>query len=134
MKGVTELIKDEGDQADLTPLIDCVFLLLLFFLVTSTFSEQSFFEVELPKAKNAGVATIEDACILDISEKGNFAIGGTLLTEAELGPYIEKLSKEREIPVFVINGHKNTPYEKIALAIDIAQGLQVGKLSFTVEQ
>lgn len=43
------------------------------------------------------------------------------------------LHKHNPIGLFVINGHKDAPYEKVALAIDIAQGLKVGQLTFTVE-
>lgn len=134
MKGVTDLIHDESDQADLTPLIDCVFLLLLFFIVTSTFAEQSFFKVELPTAQNATVANVGDAVVINISENGNFAVNDRLLSETEVGPYIEALNKQHAIPLLVINGHRRAPYEKVALAFDIAQGLSVGQVSLTVEQ
>ncbi|NRA40426.1 MAG: biopolymer transporter ExbD [Planctomycetes bacterium] len=133
MKGVTDLMSSESDQADLTPMIDCVFLLLLFFIVTSTFSDQSLFEIDLPQAKHASSATTDDACILTISEHGNYAIGNTPLSDEQLGAHIEAMHEEKPITLFVINGDKKAPYEKIARAIDIAQGLQVENLSFTVQ-
>lgn len=134
MKGVSELISNENDQADLTPMIDCVFLLLLFFIVTSTFSDQSLFDIELPQAQHASTASTEHACIVSISEHGNYAIGNTSLTDQQLGTHIETLHRDKAITIFVINGDKRCPYEKIARAIDIAQGLGVEQLSFTVNR
>ena len=134
MKGVTDLIGNESDQADLTPMIDCVFLLLLFFIVTSTFSDQSLFEIDLPQAQHATAASMDNACILTISEHGNYAIGNTPLSDEQLGVHIEQLHQQQAISIFIINGDKRCPYEKIAKAIDIAQGLHLANLSFTVQQ
>jgi len=105
----------------------------LFFIVTSVFSEQTFFEVELPTAMNAEVVNVDNALVLSISANGNFAVAERLLSDAELGPYIEALHEKSPISMFVINGHKEAPYERVAMAIDIAQGMRVGQLSFTVE-
>ena len=133
MKGVSDLISNESDLADLTPMIDCVFLLLLFFIVTSSDGEQSLFKIFLPQAQHAEIVSTEGACILTVSEHGNYAIGNTPLSDEQLGPYIEKMHKKKAITVFIINGDQRCPYEKIAYAIDIAQGLKVENLSFTVK-
>ncbi len=134
MKGVTDLINNENDQADLTPMIDCVFLLLLFFIVTSTFSDQSLFEIDVPQAQHAIDASTDNACVLTISEHGNYAIGNEALSDEQLGTFIESLHQREPISIFIINGDKKCPYEKVAKAIDIAQGLQVENLSFIVQR
>jgi biopolymer transport protein ExbD len=132
MKGVSDLIKNEDDRADLTPMIDCVFLLLLFFIVTSSVGEQALFDIMLPKGEKAIVESTENACVVTISAHGNYAIGNTSVSQEELGPFIEDLHGRKPISVIVINGDKRCPYGKIAYAIDIAQGLKVDKISFAV--
>ena len=56
MKGLTDQLGEGSDQADLTPMIDCVFLLLLFFIVTSSLSEETnLFKIEMPKAAHSEI-------------------------------------------------------------------------------
>ncbi len=60
---------------NITPLIDCVFLLLIFFLLTSSFIEESGLEIELPES--ASVSPVEkQEIIVSISEEGHLAING----------------------------------------------------------
>jgi biopolymer transport protein ExbD len=61
---------DQDDDIDLTPMIDCVFLLVLFFMVTSSFLEEvSVFEVQLPRADRATRVAREQANIISLSDE-----------------------------------------------------------------
>ena len=58
MKKLSDAILAEEEKLDLTPLIDVIFMLLLFFVVTTTFAEDTFFPIELPGARNAEPAEV----------------------------------------------------------------------------
>ena len=60
---------------NLTPLIDVVFLLLIFFMVSTSFSELTQLVVELPEAEGMP-ATVETAVVLSIDATGNMALNG----------------------------------------------------------
>ena len=67
--------KDEPMLFNLAPLIDCVFLLLIFFLLTSSFVERGFFKVELPEAR---AASREDrsGTVITLTREGELFFNG----------------------------------------------------------
>ena len=129
---LTDQLEDDDDRADLTPLIDIVFLLLLFFIVTATFSEQSLFEVELPTAEQAVVRTPEDAVELVIAVDGRYAIGREMIPDRMLpGKLAELASAETTL---VIKGDAGCPYDKVVQAVDIAQAQGVVEYALVVQR
>jgi biopolymer transport protein ExbD len=64
-----------GTLLNIAPLVDCVFLLLIFFLLTSSFIEEAGLDIELPELARA--ATIEEqGVIISLSEKGELLVNG----------------------------------------------------------
>ena len=63
-------------EITLTPMIDVVFLLLIFFMVTTTFSQQSELKISLPEAKGADVEAAEKMIVLTINAEGIYFISG----------------------------------------------------------
>jgi biopolymer transport protein ExbD len=125
-------VEDDDDRADLTPLIDIVFLLLLFFIVTATFSEQSLFEVELPQAASAVVRTPAEAVELVISADGRYAIGREYLPDRLLGPRLAQLAGEQT--TLVIKGDAGCPYAQVVQAVDIAQAQGITEYALVVQR
>ena len=68
---------------DLTPLIDIVFLLLIFFMLTSSFAFQTGVTIQLPKAVTADIRHRESLVII-VSEKGRLYLGNRWVTMQEL--------------------------------------------------
>lgn len=63
---------NDGDSAsiDVSPLMDCVFILLIFFIVTTTFVDESGVEVDKPQAA-ASMRTDKSSIMLTLSDKGS---------------------------------------------------------------
>jgi len=62
---------DAEEEVDITPMIDCVFLLLIFFMVTSTFIEEAkAYRIELPKAANPETISLDNTYILAVTLEG----------------------------------------------------------------
>ena len=61
-----------GHNVNLTPLIDIVFLLLVFFMLTANFIEEKEIEVRLPEAENGAVAQEEKPVVVSITKEGIF--------------------------------------------------------------
>jgi biopolymer transport protein ExbD len=76
----------KGGQAvvELTPLIDIVFQLLIFFLLTATFQNNPSFKVKLPKAKNQDVSQEPKAVTVVIGQDGTFEVDGKVVDSREL--------------------------------------------------
>lgn len=134
MKGLL----DEGshelldDRADLIPMIDCVFLMLLFFVVTATFSDESLFQVEMPTAAQAEVRDTTSATVLSVSKNGNFAIGQEVVSEDQVGAVLRKRKEAGLLITLVVKGDKLTPYEKIISAVDAAHAVGINEIAFAV--
>lgn len=69
---------------ELTPLIDIVFQLLIFFLLTTTFQNNPSFKVKLPKANNTDVKQEPKAVVVSVGAGGEIEIDGKRVDDAEL--------------------------------------------------
>ena len=110
-------------RPDMTPLIDCVFLLLVFFLVTSVFKQdESVLKLILPETQTETKRDTPEGLYIELSET-ELAFNGKRGTPDELR---EKAStvQNKKSPV-AIKIDKGTTYERIAVILDI---LQVQKL------
>jgi len=79
-------------QIDIAPLIDMIFQLLIFFMLTSTFIMQSGIKINLPKAVTSQV-TREESLILEISAENVLYLSGKVVTTKELRSEFTKISK-----------------------------------------
>jgi biopolymer transport protein ExbD len=93
---------DEGSEAgiDLSPLIDCIFILLLFFIVTTTFVEETGVEVDKPQAASA-VQLEKNSILLALTDKGQVVYGGREIGVAGVRPTVARMLQKEKIPVIV---------------------------------
>ncbi len=126
------------DRTDLVPLIDCVFLVLLFYVVASTFSEESAFPVQLPRvtdsAKSSEIATAAETLTVSIAADGAYAIGKERVAPLELGRVLREQVAALKPRTLIIRGDRNAAYERVATALEIAQALGVSELSLVVDK
>ena len=110
-------------RPDMTPLIDCVFLLLVFFLVTSVFKQdESALKLILPETQTETKRDTPEGLYIELSET-ELAFNGQRGTPDELREKAATVQNKKS-PV-AIKIDKGTTYERIAVILDI---LQVQKL------
>lgn len=134
-------IRNSGRQKvtlDLTPLIDVVFLLLIFFMVSTTFDKQSQLKVDLPQVSEQAEEDQEkDQIALTIDAKGHFYINDEELITHDLDTLkraLSKFSTERtDLPVLV-SSDKQAPFQAAVMVMDAAGQLGLTRLSFVVRQ
>ncbi|MEA3493131.1 MAG: biopolymer transporter ExbD [Candidatus Margulisiibacteriota bacterium] len=108
---------------DIAPLIDCVFLLLIFFLLTSSFIEQNGFEIDLPKAVFS--SNLDDKNItIYVTPQEDIYMKGKRLKLSDLKNALSSIKK----PV-VIKADKDVRLGIVTKIMDIAKACNVGKLS-----
>ena len=132
-------IRDPFDHNDffpeLTPLIDILFLLLIFFMLTTTFLKETRHEtipVELPEARHSDVITAERAVVITVDEKGDYSVDGRNCSAATL-PQLLKLKTVSSDTTIVISGHAKAPYRSIILIYDILQSLGISRFTHDVK-
>ena len=131
-KPLTQLIEANDDRPDITPLIDVIFMLLLFFIITTTFAEDTFFPLVLPKAERAITRTLDDTVIVEISINGEYAVDQTFIPGASrLHDTLATIKKKRNIKSVIIKTDQNTPARHLVALLDILSGLDINEFAVT---
>ena len=119
---------------NLTPLIDVVFLLLIFFMVSTSFSELTQLVVYLPEAEGAP-ASADTAVLLVVDVGGNMTLDGEPVPNDARGLSAamgQRLRGNTDIPV-TLSADAMTPHQYVVTAIDVAAQLNVTRLSIATE-
>ena len=133
------LRRSRSDEPDvnLTPLIDVVFILLLFFMVSTTFQRESEINIELPEASAEPVEEREETLEIVIDAEGHYFIDEQQVVNTELETLKQAiqnfLGERSEIPV-VIRADRQTPYESVVRAMDATAQLGLLQMSLATSQ
>ena len=124
-------------EINLTPLIDVVFLMLIFFMVTTTFTKESRLLVDLPEAQGVAGDNNPEQLEIIVSADGGYAVNGRVLHDSArstLKAAIEEASGGDSTLPMVISGDANTRYQAIVTAMDVARQLSFVHLSIITQQ
>ena len=128
---------DERVDVNLTPLIDVVFLLLIFFMVSTTFDRHAKLKVELPEATAKTEQQLEDPVILSIDAKGNDFIDDRQVVNTQLETLkiaLQKTVADKKDVSLVLRADAKTPHQSVVRAMDAASQLGLTRLSIaTIE-
>ena len=119
---------------ELAPLIDVVFLLLIFFMVSTTFIRESELSIDLPEAESQQQQQDEDVVEVTISADGEYAVNGRMLADNSLATLMRALSDTKQADVrrkLVINADANARHQSVVRAMDAAGQLGLTQLSIT---
>jgi len=89
-----------SDEINLSPLIDIVFILLIFFIVTTVFVEETGVEVQRPQAASAQDLE-KNAILIAITAEGKVVYGGREIGISGVRGVVRRLIKEDERPVII---------------------------------
>ena len=123
-------------DVNLTPLIDVVFLLLIFFMVSTTFTRETHLSIDLPEAGSAADPVADQTLEVSITREGNYTINGVSLlnnSAAALKAAIEESSEGDSSVPMVITADSATPHQAVVTALDIAGKLGFSQLRITTE-
>ena len=122
-----KITRDDEPQLNLTPLIDVVFLLLIFFMVSTTFDKQAELSIDLPEADGKPVKAQKIFKIeIAIDGQGHYFVNQRRLKEDSLKTLksaIEITKASHKNPQVIISSDKNTPYQAFITAMDAAKQL-----------
>ena len=122
---------------NLTPLIDVVFLLLIFFMVSTTFTEETHLSIELPEASAEAEVLNANGIDIVIRANGNYIINGhaviNQLTETLLRS-LEKIAEGNVKQALVITADAKAPHQSVVRAMDVAGQLGFEQLRITTKE
>jgi biopolymer transport protein ExbD len=93
---------DDGGESgiDMSPMIDCVFILLIFFIVTTSFVEETGVEVDKPQAASA-VRLEKTSILLALTSKGEVVYGGRDIGMGGVQPLVRRMLQKEDLPVII---------------------------------
>ena len=110
---------EESTGIDMSPLIDMVFILLIFVIVTTTFVEESGVDVDKPAAASAARLD-KNSIIFAITAQGQVVYGGKEIGVGGVRPLVARLCERDPLPV-IVQTDKNTPAGVLVRVIDEAK-------------
>ena len=134
--------KKRSVEVTLTPMIDVVFLLLIFFMVTTTFNRETQVKVKLPEADGAEAEQYPKMVTLTIDADGSYYLpGGDGLPHELVNQQLETLKQElrkfaehsKDQP-FIINADGKTPHQAVITALEAAGDVGFSHITFAARQ
>lgn len=135
MRGRKTRAPEEAD-VDLTPMLDVVFILLIFFIVTATFTREKALGLEPPPPPPPPDQIIEPkpSILIYVDEDGLVTVNGRLTDVGAVRPQIERLRAENPESAVIIQAHPQAKTGNIVLIRDQAQSANVDKVNIILSQ
>jgi biopolymer transport protein ExbD len=124
-------IKSEDDEAEinLTPMLDVVFIMLIFFIVTATFIRETGLEVNRPDDNQAQVVQEDGAILVIIDSTDDIWIDNRIVDARAVRPHIERMHAEDPERPVVIQVAKTSSADTLVTIMDAARQASVFNIS-----
>lgn len=137
-------LNQEQDETaiELTPLIDVVFLLLIFFMISTTFTKETTLKINLPEASGERVAEQPQSVEVHVGAESSYAIAASTdgianaLINSNRATLLKALSEFRgqEGLLLVIRADKKATHDAVIRVLDVAQELGLTNITFATKQ
>ena len=122
----------EEPEISLTSLIDVVFTLIIFFVVTTTFDDRSALQLQLPEASRQRVQQQAEPFVVVVDHEGRYFVGGNEVLKRDTDSLRESIGRvagdDRERPI-VLRADARSPYQAVITAMDALGQLGFSKVS-----
>ncbi|MBN2384206.1 biopolymer transporter ExbD [bacterium] len=116
---------------NITSLIDVLFLLLIFFLLSSTFKEQPGMELELPESQTAEQEEIKDLVLVVDFDQANalqYKLNNTLISPGALAARLKELATSRNLSELTLKADQKVPHGTVVHIMDLAKQNNIKKI------
>jgi biopolymer transport protein ExbD len=124
--------KKRAPLVNVTSLIDALFLLLIFFMVSSTFRDIPGIPLDLPEART-GEATRSQGVEVQIDGAGAVRIEGRIIGDGEVAERLASALDAASSRDLVLRADRGVPYGKVVFVMDLARSLRVSRLVVATE-
>jgi len=125
--------KKQDVSVNLTPLIDVVFLLLIFFMVSATFNRETQIKLELPEASGDPLETQVDVIEISVDSEGRYFVNARPIVNTQVETLIKAINivgqGNKKLPV-IISADASAPYQSVVTAMDASR--KSGYFNFTM--
>jgi len=123
----------ESLEVNITPLIDVVFLLLIFFMVSTTFERESEIEIMLPEATASAKVADEFVLQVTVDAEGTFYVNNQRVINTQLETLMKAMQEvagDRTDPPIILSADAKTPHQSVITVMDASRRLGFVHLNF----
>lgn len=120
-------------RIDVTPMVDVVFLLLIFFMISTTFVETPGISIELPQSSAKAVSRQPEEFKVTLAKDGTLFYGEREISIENLALLIQAQSANLEDTTFYLLADKDTPHGVVVNVMDIARKAGFGRMAIGTE-
>jgi biopolymer transport protein ExbD len=124
--------KSEESEVNMTPMLDVVFIMLIFFIVTASFVKEAGVDVNRPPAFTA-IAKDKGNILIAITESGQIWIDRRQVDPRSLRANIERLHGENPQGAIVVQADKNSQNHLLVAVMDAAKAAGVNQIAIAAE-
>lgn len=123
---------DRSLSLDITPLVDVVFLLLIFFMVTTSFSAQQLMDISAPMARTGKMAEGElERITITVDKKGSYAIDGESVEKNAFRQRLLRVAGGQSERLIAVEADQETSHGAVVFALDEARLMGAKRLAIT---
>ena len=123
-------------ELNLIPFIDILLVVLIFLVLTTTYSKYTELQVNLPVADAEAQKTQPNEVLVTIARDSRIAVNGTMLANGSVGALSEALAeagKADKEAIIVISADAAAPHQAVVSVMDAARRTGLGRISFTTQ-
>ncbi|MEQ1775559.1 MAG: biopolymer transporter ExbD [Burkholderiales bacterium] len=135
MKFRTRAFREEP-EINFIPLIDVLLVILIFLIITTTYTKQSELQINLPTADASKPPDRIDQIDIAIDSSGKYVVNKTSLTYSTrdaLATELKRAAGEMKDPVIVISADAQASHQSVIRVMEAAQFAGYGKITFTIQ-
>lgn len=124
--------RDAG-TINVTSLVDIIFNLLIFFMLTTSFSESAGLEIELPEASSADVQVMSDDLTVALLRNGEIVVGGETIGLDQLDALFKDHKESHARGAVIVQADREVPHGKVVAVVDRAKRAGIKRLGIAAE-
>jgi biopolymer transport protein ExbD len=121
--------EEEDNEINLTPMLDVVFIMLIFFIVTASFVREAGLDVNRPDAPITDIPTEDENILIVIRSNDEIYIDRRLIDDRALRANIERMHAENPQAMVVVQANKDSTNKKLVTVMDAARQAGVYNIS-----
>ncbi len=128
-----KITKTNKQTVDLTPILDMMFIILIFFMVSATFDLNRSIKMKLPKSFAGESAISKEKILIEVDSNGNISLNGEIAEIHDLSNKIKEIENFSTSTVYLL-GDNDTGYKNIISILDILKVMGISDISLVTEE
>jgi len=116
-------------EIDMTPMLDIVFIMLIFFIVTTSFVKESGVELQRPSGKSASTTKAKANVLITINSTGQVIVDEREVDIRAVRAHVEKTLAESPDASVIVQAHKDSETDALIGVVNAAREAGVEKVS-----